>query len=284
MKIIKATFKEIDNIKDIMNTTIQTIYPHFYPQEVVTYFLEYHTNKKLIKELADGNIYLFVENEEFVGTGSVENNHISKVFVLPQHQGKGFGSLIMQFLETLVAKEEYQHAVLDASLPAYSFYAKRGYKPTDYHQIPTANQGILCYHVMKKILPHPLKQKIWYHDKVFSGRFNTGDEEVSRHTVFHYSQLEDTVWAVYGGGKILKGLILGQVLGNGNLKFTYQHINTKNEVRIGKGYGQTKVLSDGRLRILATWKSIDPENLQGQFVIEEKKKNATFKRPKHIVS
>jgi hypothetical protein len=38
MNIIKATEANFDTIKNIVHTTIKTIYPHYYPTGVVEFF------------------------------------------------------------------------------------------------------------------------------------------------------------------------------------------------------------------------------------------------------
>jgi GNAT superfamily N-acetyltransferase len=55
------------------------------------------------------------------GTGSTKENEIVRTFVLPQFQGLGYGSLIINELENIIMKE-HSEIVLDSSLPAYNIY------------------------------------------------------------------------------------------------------------------------------------------------------------------
>jgi ribosomal protein S18 acetylase RimI-like enzyme len=84
-----------------------------------------------------------------VGTGSINGNEIKRVFVLPQFQGRGYGTALMNELEARIAKD-YNEIVLDSSLPAYSLYLKRGYMSVKYEKIVTSNEDVLCCNVMKK--------------------------------------------------------------------------------------------------------------------------------------
>ncbi|MCD8390498.1 MAG: GNAT family N-acetyltransferase, partial [Firmicutes bacterium] len=62
-----------------------------------------------------------------VGSGCYKENHITRVYVKPEYQRQGFGSYIMECLESEIALK-YNNAYLDSSAPAYHLYQKRGYK------------------------------------------------------------------------------------------------------------------------------------------------------------
>ena len=64
-----------------------------------------------------------------VGTGCHKDNHITRVYVKTECQGKGYGSYIMQCLENQI-RLRYDTVYLDASLPASHLYEKRGYQTT----------------------------------------------------------------------------------------------------------------------------------------------------------
>jgi ribosomal protein S18 acetylase RimI-like enzyme len=86
-----------------------------------------------------------------VGTGCSIENHITRVYVLPAFQGKGYGSYIMRQLEDEIGKS-YNEAVLDASLPAVRLYEKCGYKTVKHEKLVVENDVALIYEVMKKEL------------------------------------------------------------------------------------------------------------------------------------
>ena len=84
-----------------------------------------------------------------VGTGSVTENHITRVYVLPQYQGRGYGTIIIKQLETEIPRN-YDCAVLDASLPAVMLYEKLGYKTVSHQKYDLNNGVVLIYEIMKK--------------------------------------------------------------------------------------------------------------------------------------
>ena len=90
-------------------------------------------------------------DNQIVGTGSHEDNHITRVYVLPEFQGKGYGSFIMQCLEDTISKK-YNAVLLDASLPASHLYEQRGYHTIRHEKWNVENDVVLVYEVMEKEL------------------------------------------------------------------------------------------------------------------------------------
>ncbi len=79
------------------------------------------------------------------------DNHITRVYVLPEHQKKGYGTFIMKNIEAQIS-EKYDKAYLDASLPATTLYEKLGFATVSHERYPVENGVILAYEVMEKEL------------------------------------------------------------------------------------------------------------------------------------
>lgn len=52
MEYIKATSDMDESIYNILHTTIKTIYPKFYPKEVVDFFCNHHIKELILEEIA----------------------------------------------------------------------------------------------------------------------------------------------------------------------------------------------------------------------------------------
>lgn len=81
-------------------------------------------------------------------------NHITRVYVLPNYQKKGFGTFIIKNMEDQIAKN-YDKVYLDASLPAAALYEKLGFSTTKHEKYPVENEAILVYEIMEKKLDLP---------------------------------------------------------------------------------------------------------------------------------
>lgn len=151
MEYIKASEEHTDIIFNIVQNTVTTIYPKYYPKEVVDFFCQHHSRENITRDIENRNVGLLVVDNQIVGTGSHEDNHITRVYVLPEFQGKGYGSFIMQCLEDTISKK-YNAVLLDASLPASHLYEQRGYHTIRHEKWNVENDVVLVYEVMEKEL------------------------------------------------------------------------------------------------------------------------------------
>lgn len=78
-------------------------------------------------------------------------NHISRVFILPEYQNQGYGSKIMDFLETKI-RLNYDYSVLESSIPSKEFYKNRNYEKLDEETLLIDNDFYFSFDVLKKNL------------------------------------------------------------------------------------------------------------------------------------
>ena len=151
MKYIKADEQLNSEIYNLVQQTIKEIYPKYYPKDVVVFFCELHSLENIRKDIENENVYVLYDNDVLVGTGCFSDNHITRVYVLPDHQGRGYGTYIIKQLENDI-KKKYDTVVLDASLPAVMLYEHLGYKTVNHNNYPVKNDVVLIYEIMEKKL------------------------------------------------------------------------------------------------------------------------------------
>ena len=144
--ITPAAPSDFDTVKNITQTTIRSIYPMYYPAGAVEMFSEYHSDIRIAEDISAGCVYLLRDSDS-VGTVTVTGNHIGRLFVLPEHQHKGYGKALLDFAEKMIF-EKYDHIELDASLPAKRIYLMRGYTDREYRIEDTRRGDYLCYDIM----------------------------------------------------------------------------------------------------------------------------------------
>ena len=57
------------------------------------------------KDIENGYTSLLKIDENIVATGCFVDNHITRVYVLPEYQKKGYGTFIMKTIENQIALE-----------------------------------------------------------------------------------------------------------------------------------------------------------------------------------
>lgn len=144
-----ATKKDAEQIYELVQETIRVVYPKYYLKEIVDMFCEYHSPENVMSDIESGNTYILLEESRLIGTGTGRENHITRVYVLPEYQKKGYGTFIMNRLEEIIA-EKYDCAEIDASLPACRLYAHLGYQTIDHGIWECKNGVIQVYEIMRK--------------------------------------------------------------------------------------------------------------------------------------
>ena len=263
MDYIKACIEQKEEIYQLVQTTILTVYPRYYPSFIVDFFASHHSIEHIEQDIRKGCTGVVFADNKIVGTGSYEGNHITRVYVSPAYQRQGIGSFIMDQLEQEIV-QHYETVNLDASLPASHLYEKRGYQ-TIRHQQHLCNESVLVYEIMEKRLPAAFLQ---YHGKTFVPKTNSENGEVSGQTVFSYYQEGQLLWANYAGGDIIKGFLLGKVQQDNSLDFHYQHVNAHGEVRIGKCHSIPVVTLQG-LELHEQWTWLNGDTSSGTSVLIE---------------
>lgn len=151
MKITIAESTDLHTVSEITRFTINTVYPHYYPKGAVDFFLSHHCVENINNDIQKGLVYLLGNDEIKVGTVTVKENEILRLFVLPDYQGMGFGKMLLDFAEQKIL-ENYNRIEISASFPAKNIYLKRGYITTDFTSLLTDNGDYLCFDTMEKAL------------------------------------------------------------------------------------------------------------------------------------
>lgn len=148
MEIVTAKKEDLEIVRKITRSTIKSIYPRYYPAGAVEFFLAHHSDEHIVTDISDNKVFVLYEGGEPVGTVTIKDNNINRLFVLPDYQHKGYGKALLDFAEKKIL-ELYECVQIDASFPAKRIYLKRGYKEIEYNIIKTDNGDCLCYYVMR---------------------------------------------------------------------------------------------------------------------------------------
>ena len=151
MKIKKAQLEDTQEIFLLVQNTIRTVYSNAYTKDEVEFFSTLHNKEAIKEDVSKGIVFVLSDVNKILATATVEGNHLMRVFVEQFHRGQGFGSKLMDFVESEIAKN-YKESVLDTSLVAKDFYTHRGYVYTHSDSIEINGGKILKYDIMKKTL------------------------------------------------------------------------------------------------------------------------------------
>lgn len=183
---------------------------------------------------------------------------LEALVVDPSVQRKGIGSLLLRQLFIYWRSQ----CVFQISTRNWRnegcrlFLEKNGYQPVN-------KPGLPMYEI--RILPI----KICLNNRRMRPSLNTINGEINEDTIFEYFQADDLIWGFYGGGEIKKGVLLGKMAPNGNIRFRYMQINQTDEIHEGHSKSYTEFLNDGRIALYEDWEWTGNRSGGGKSVIEE---------------
>lgn len=150
IRIRRFSRSDLAAVKELIDNTIDICYPADYPKEAIQYFKQYHCEENISKGAAKGWTIVLEKNNRVIGTGTIIDNHIMRVFVNPKFQKRGLGKLIMNKLEDKAISSGVNKVKLDASLPSKTFYDTLGYKTREKTYVKLDNGKKLHYCKMNK--------------------------------------------------------------------------------------------------------------------------------------
>jgi GNAT superfamily N-acetyltransferase len=122
---------DLNAVRDVIFSTIDTCYSGFYPPRAIEYFKQYHCDENILSRANDGCTIVAESKGRMIATGTLIENHICAVFVMRQAQGLGVGRRIMEYLEERARSTGVREITLDVSLPSRQFYERLGYLLSD---------------------------------------------------------------------------------------------------------------------------------------------------------
>lgn len=149
MTLKRAGPADLKEAARITRETILAVYPHYYPKGIVDFFLNWHREEKILPDILAGEVFLLLEEGKAVGTVTLHGEEITRLYVPPLCQGKGYGRFLLDFAERTLG-EAYGRMTVEASLPAKALYLRRGYRIVDYRTEEQENGDVLCWDVMEK--------------------------------------------------------------------------------------------------------------------------------------
>lgn len=122
MEIRRFKRRDLKEVKSLIDRTIEVSYRDAYPNEAIDFFKEYHSEEHILDDAEEGYSIVVVSNTRIVGTGTLLDTNIRRVFVDPSEQRRGIGKKIMGDLESRANKTGAEIVDLASSLTSKEFY------------------------------------------------------------------------------------------------------------------------------------------------------------------
>lgn len=137
--IRKIAEKEVNEVSRLICKTLREINIADYPKEIIEKICIKYSPEGIKNLTKKRDIFVLIENNKIAATGALEGNVICGMFVDSERLEQGLGTKMINHLESVAKKNNYNKTELPASLTAYKFYKKLGYekvREVNEHQIP----------------------------------------------------------------------------------------------------------------------------------------------------
>lgn len=116
------------NVLECILRSVEISNSQDYPPAIIDYQLHIHyTMDWLSKKTQSSYFVVALIDNKVVGTGSLDDNEVTTVFVDPDHQQRGIDRTIMGELERYAKSQGLMELILNSSITAFGFYKKFDY-------------------------------------------------------------------------------------------------------------------------------------------------------------
>jgi putative acetyltransferase len=115
-------------------------------------FKEYHSRENILDDARNGYTLVAEEDRVIVGTGTLLDTSIRRVFISPLHQRRGIGKLVYDALEHKARTDKIAVLDLASAIGSRPFWESRGFIVREELYVPSDKDRIIRYYSMTKDL------------------------------------------------------------------------------------------------------------------------------------
>jgi GNAT superfamily N-acetyltransferase len=120
--------RDILDVRELVCRTIDVSYRGAYSAQAIAFFKAYHSADNISKDTERGHALVATAGGRIIGTGTLLDGEIKRVFVDPEMQGQGYGGALMRALIAEAKAEGLGSVSLDASLVSRGMYEHLGFR------------------------------------------------------------------------------------------------------------------------------------------------------------
>jgi GNAT superfamily N-acetyltransferase len=139
---------DVDDVRVLICRTIRISYQRAYSPQAIAFFEDYHSLDNIRRDARQGTTLVAFMEKAIVGTGTLLDGEIKRVFVDPEHQGRGVGRELMMSLIAEARTQGLRSVSLDASLVSRGMYEHLGFRFLRNGRHDLGNDLVLDYYQM----------------------------------------------------------------------------------------------------------------------------------------
>ena len=151
IKVRKFKDKDAAEVSNVIAQSFRTLISHSYTKESVEDQIKENSPKKILEKAKKVKYFVAVEKGKILGFGGYNPEKIHTFFVLPEMQGKGIGSKILEKVLSEAKTEGIKSIKCWSTFNAENFYSSFGFKKRKKLNLKTKNSSISFIEMIKKL-------------------------------------------------------------------------------------------------------------------------------------
>lgn len=144
--------QDLSLVKTLVDRTIDVTYLPVFPEEAIRGYKAHHSREQILADASNGYTVVLEDGEAIIGTGTLLDRNIRRVFIDPAYQRKGLGRQVMHELEDRALANRASEVDLQTTVVSKEFYHSLGYTPVQEDHILVGNGQELAIYTMSKEL------------------------------------------------------------------------------------------------------------------------------------
>ena len=151
IKIREFSREDLDTVVSLIHHVVDISYRDVYPAGALNLYKEFHSRDNILNDAEHGYCVVAENDEQIVGTGTLLDDGIMRVYIDPLYQKNGIGKQIYNALEKKALLTGLSHLGLGASVIAREFWESVGFIFKEEIDIPAGDEQLKFY-IMSKPL------------------------------------------------------------------------------------------------------------------------------------
>ncbi len=149
IRIREFTKDDLDSVVTLIHHVVDVSYKDVYPPKALGLYKEFHSRENILNDAENGYCVIAESAGEIVGTGTLMDDAVRRVYIEPSLQKTGIGTGIYNTLEKHALQKGLPRLGLGASIIAREFWESMGFVFEEEIDIPTGDEKLKFYMMSK---------------------------------------------------------------------------------------------------------------------------------------
>lgn len=143
--------EDLDTVVTLIQHVVDTSYKDVYPAGALKLYKEFHCRENILNDAENGYCVIAENDGRIVGTGTLLEDGIRRVYIDPSCQKSGIGKQIYNMLEKRALQAGLRRLGLGASVIAREFWESVGFIFEEEVDIPAGDEQLKFYMMSKSL-------------------------------------------------------------------------------------------------------------------------------------